>query len=229
MDASGPGVLALKTLTPAQIQFLQMIPKAELHAHLNGSIPIATLKELASEYLGSSASSSTQSTISNETIKLGIESLTTGPSLEKINDFFFLFPAIYALTSTPTALARATRAVLRTFLDGTTPQCQYLELRTTPRQTEAMDREQYLRVVLAEMKRYKREQVALIVSFDRRMDHDVLRDCIRLACKLKSEGERVVGVDLCGDPTAGNMNEFGPYFAQAKQVGLGVTMHIAEV
>ena len=229
MDASGPGVLALKTLTPAQIQFLQMIPKAELHAHLNGSIPIATLKELASEYLGSSASSSTQSTISNETIKLGIESLTTGPSLEKINDFFFLFPAIYALTSTPTALARATRAVLSTFLDGTTPQCQYLELRTTPRQTEAMDREQYLRVVLAEMKRYKREQVALIVSFDRRMDHDVLRDCIRLACKLKSEGERVVGVDLCGDPTAGNMNEFGPYFAQAKQVGLGVTMHIAEV
>jgi adenosine deaminase len=228
MDASGPGVLALKTLTPAQIQFLQMIPKAELHAHLNGSIPIATLKELASEYLGSSASSS-KSIISNETIKLGIESLTTGPSLEKINDFFFLFPSIYALTSTPTALARATRAVLNTFLDGTTPQCQYLELRTTPRQTEAMDREQYLRVVLAEMKRYKREQVALIVSFDRRMDHDVLRDCIRIACKLKSEGERVVGVDLCGDPMAGKMNEFGPYFAQAKQVGLGVTMHIAEV
>lgn len=227
MDTSGPGALALKTLTPAQIQFLQVIPKAELHAHLNGSIPIATLKELASEYLCSSAS--TKSIIPNETIKLGIESLTIGPFLEKINDFFFLFPAIYALTSTPTALARATCAVLSTFLDGTTPQCQYLELRTTPRQTEAMDREQYLRVVLAEMKRYKREQVALIVSIDRRMDHDVLRDCIRIACKLKSEGEWVVGIDLCGDPTAGNMNEFGPYFAEAKQAGLGVTMHIAEV
>lgn len=222
MNASGPGALALETLRPSQLQFLQKIPKAELHAHLNGSIPIATLKELASEYIASPG-------LSNEAIHLGIESLTVGPSFEKIDDFFVLFPAIYALTSTPTTLARATSAVLSTFLDGATPQCQYLELRTTPRQTEAMDREQYLRVVLAEMKRYEYEQVALIVSIDRRMDHDVLRDCVRIACKLKSEGERVVGVDLCGDPTVGNMDDFGPYFARAKQAGLGVTMHIAEV
>ena len=92
-----------------------------------------------------------------------------------------------------------------------------------------MDRERYLRVVLSEMKRYKPEQVALIVSLDRRMNVDVVRDCVRIASELKAEGERVVGIDLCGDPTAGDMGEFVPFLAKAKEAGLGVTLHIAEV
>ena len=92
-----------------------------------------------------------------------------------------------------------------------------------------MDRERYLRVVLAEMKRYRRDQVALIISLDRRMNVDVVRDCVRIALQLKTEGERVVGIDLCGDPTVGDMKEFLPCVVKAKKAGLGVTLHIAEV
>jgi len=58
---------------------------------------------------------------------------------------------------------------------------------------------------------------------------DVVRDCVRIASELKAEGERVVGIDLCGDPTVGDMDEFVPWFAKAKEAGLGVTLHIAEV
>jgi hypothetical protein len=54
MEISGPAALALNTLSPSQVQFLRLIPKAELHAHLNGSIPITTLNELAAEYLSTS-------------------------------------------------------------------------------------------------------------------------------------------------------------------------------
>lgn len=221
-----PSAVALNTLSPSQVQFLQLIPKAELHAHLNGSIPISVLKELATEYLTSPPASSV---ISTESIKQSIEVLATGPSLEKITDFFNLFPAIYALTSTTAALSRTTRAVLSSFLDGDIPQCQYLELRTTPRETHAMDRERYLRVVLDEMRRYGDDQVALIVSIDRRMNEDVVRDCVRIASELKAEGERVVGVDLCGDPMEGDMDDFLPWLSKAKESGLGVTLHIAEV
>ena len=92
-----------------------------------------------------------------------------------------------------------------------------------------MNREQYLRVVLAEMQRYRPDQVALIVSVDRKMKADVVRDCIRIASELKAEGERVVGIDLCGDPAMGDMDEFVPIFAKAKEAGLGITLHIAEV
>ncbi|KAF8955708.1 hypothetical protein BDZ97DRAFT_1907526 [Flammula alnicola] len=216
MEVAGPAAAALSSLTPSQIRFLQTIPKAELHAHLNGSIPLSVLQELATEYYLTSSSSGG---ISDASVRAGVEKLMTGPSLDQIHDFFHLFPAIYALTSTPAALGRATRAVLRAFLDGDTPQCNHLELRTTPRATEAMDREQYLDVVLAELDRYKPDQVGLIVSIDRRMGAEVLRDCLRLACKLRGEGRRVVG----------DMQTFAPYFAEARRVGLGVTMHIAEV
>jgi len=47
---AGPAADALASLTPAQVTFLRSVEKAELHAHLNGSIPIGTLKELAREY-----------------------------------------------------------------------------------------------------------------------------------------------------------------------------------
>ena len=227
MSIAGPAAAALDSLSPAQIYFLRSLPKAELHAHLNGSIPISILQELGSEYDSSNPPSI--SSIDHESIKAGILKLRDGPSLGTISDFFTLFPAIHALTSTPDSLRRATRAVLSTFLDGDMPQCNYLELRTTPRQTVAMDRNQYLRVVLEELERYGQSRVGLIISLDRRMGDDVLSECVRLACELKAEGKLVVGMDLCGDPTVGDIDMIAPHFAQVKKIGLGVTLHIAEV
>lgn len=224
MSIAGPAAAALDSLSPSQIYFLRSLPKAELHAHLNGSIPISVLQELGSEYYSTDSPSA-----DNEFVKAGISKLMDGPSLEKISDFFTLFPAIYTLTSTPDSLRRATRAVLSTFLDGDMPQCNYLELRTTPRHTGAMDRNQYLRVVLEELERYDQSTVGLIISLDRRMSDEVLSECIGLACELKSEGKRVVGVDLCGDPTVGDIDTIEPHFTQVKKLGLGITLHIAEV
>ncbi|KIM39183.1 hypothetical protein M413DRAFT_447147 [Hebeloma cylindrosporum] len=224
MPISGPALAALSSLTPAQISFLQSIPKAELHAHLNGSIPIQILQELASEYLSSTSARSIPDSAVQESIQL----LTTGPALDKIDDFFLLFPAIYALTSTPDALQRVTRAVLHDFFDGDYPQCTYLELRTTPRSTSSMDREQYLLTVLDEVEKYSPEQTGLVVSLDRRMSAEVMDECVEIAVRLRSRGRRVLGVDLCGDPTAGNVQAFEDAFRRAKEGGLGVTMHIAE-
>ena len=227
MAIAGPAAAALNSLTEEQLNFIQTLPKAELHAHLNGSIPIAILQDLAREY----AANASAGPVSNETVQAGLSALlqVDGPPLEKITDFFTLFPAIYALTSTPSALARVTRAVLGSFLDGEYRQCVYLELRTTPRESAEMTREGYLRTVLGELRRYKPEETGLIVSLDRRMGDDVLRECLDIAKKLRGEGEPVVGVDLCGDPTVGDMSTFGTYFDEAREAGLGVTLHIAEV
>lgn len=224
MSIAGPAAAALDSLSPSQTYFLRSLPKAELHAHLNGSIPISVLQQLGSEY-----DSTDSSSIYNESVKAGISKLMDGPPLEEISEFFSMFSAIYALTSTPGSLRRATRAVLSTFLDGDMPQCNYLELRTTPRQTDAMDRNQYLRIVLEELECYDQSRVGLIISLDRRMDDEVLSECVRLTCELKAEGRRVVGMDLCGDPTVGDVDKFAPHFAEAKKMGIGITLHIAEV
>jgi adenosine deaminase len=230
---AGAAGAALASLQPDDIDFLRLLPKAELHAHLNGSIPINTILQLAQQYSSSIAQSpSNAHTSENKAVAQTIELLKSGVSLNEISDVFTLFPAIHALTSTPQALQTAANAVLQFFLkdDGTEPpQCTYLELRTTPRETPHMTREEYLRTVLMEIERYPATQTSLIVSIDRRMSDRDLEECVDLAIMFKNSGRRVVGIDVCGDPEKGDMQIFTKHILRAKQAGLGLTVHIAEV
>lgn len=224
-EITGAAAAALASLCPDDVIFLRSLPKAELHAHLNGSIPIKTILELAQQYSPSGA----QTTEVANTI----EKLRSGVILNEIFDFFSLFPAIYALTSTPEAVATATRAVLQSFLNPTgdgseSPQCAYLELRTTPRTTTHMTRERYLIAVLDEIEMYPTTQAALIVSVDRRMGDLDVEECVSLAIEMKNRGRRVVGIDVCGDPRSGDMQPFTQHLSRAKDAGLGLTVHIAE-
>jgi len=231
---------ALRALSPSQLAFLQRLPKAELHAHLNGSIPLPLLQELAREYTASLATSngnakttSTTNTTAAATatpvaadVLAGVQRLQAGVNLATIDDFFPLFSAIYALTSTPASLKRVTRGVLSRFLDpqpspapssaprvngkgrgrggggGGWAAVKYIELRTTPRATPHMSRRVYLETVLDEIEARAPDAAALIVSLDRRMTPEVAREVLELAVQLHREGRRVVGVDLCGDPRA---------------------------
>ena len=201
MSLSKPALDAINALTPSQVDFLKALPKAELHAHLNGSIPLPVLQQLAEEYV--SSGTNTDPTVL--AIQAGIEKLQNGFVLEDIHDFFTLFPAIYALTSTKRALARVSHAVLAEFLepkDGEAyPQATYLELRSTPRETPEMTRLEYVETVLDEVEKYRPDQAALIVSLDRRMSKEVADECVEAVITLKERGRRVVGVDLCGTPT----------------------------
>ena len=190
----GPPAEALASLSPAQIAFIQSLPKAELHAHLNGCIPLPCLQELANKYVPD------QSSVSSKEISDDIDKLRNGIKLETIGDFFGLFTAIYALTSTRENLAFATRAVLNDFLRGPDRQCSYLELRSTPRETPAMSRLQYVETVLVEIEKFSEDEAAYILALDRRMSTEVATECVNIAISLKNAGRRVVGIDLCGDP-----------------------------
>jgi adenosine deaminase len=146
--------------------------------------------------------------VTADDVLAGVRRLQTGVAFHSIDDFFRLFPAIYALTSTPASLKRATRAVLSHFLDPPLPtsgsdsgSVACIELRTTPRATPHMSRRVYLETVLDEIEARAPDAAALIVSLDRRMTPDVAREVLALVVQLRREGRRVVGVDLCGDPT----------------------------
>ncbi|KAL5485736.1 hypothetical protein ACEPAI_6777 [Sanghuangporus weigelae] len=218
----GPPAEALASLSPEQIAFLQSLPKAELHAHLNGCIPLPCLQELAKSYVPEGGS--TPSSVIEE----GIDKLRNGVTLKKIDDFFGLFTAIYALTSTRDNLALATHAVLSDFLHGSDRQCTYLELRSTPRATPHMNRMQYVETVLDEVEKFPENEAAYILSIDRKMHPDIAAECISIAIAFKELGRRIVGVDLCGDPMAGDVNLFSEFFQRARAVGLGMTLHVAE-
>ena len=203
MSLSKPALDAIEALTPFQVDFLKALPKAELHAHLNGSIPLPVLQQLAKEYVPPDADGD----VTLPDIQSGIEQLRDGVELVHIYSFFELFPAIYALISTKGALTRATDAVLVEFLEPRNgeeyPQATYLELRSTPRKTTSMTMLEYVETVLDEVEKYRPDQAVLIVSLDRRMSKEVAGECVEAAVTLKKRGRRVVGVDLCGHPTVG--------------------------
>lgn len=243
-ELAGPGLEALSSLTPSQITFIHSLPKAELHAHLNGSIPLPVLQDLAASY----SSSASETGVTDGAVQTGLEKLKAGVTFEEIGDFFGLFPAIYALTSTPESLARATRGVLDAFFlhseDGSGPECTYLELRTTPRKTSRMTYELYLRTVLSTTEEYllslsplpeslvhesSKRRVGVIASLDRRMNKETMNEIVNMVVRLKEEGLGIVGVDLCGDPRAGDVAEWEDVFERVKRADLGLTLHIAEV
>ena len=127
----------------------------------------------------------------------------------------------------------------------------YLELRTTPRDIgEGAGKEGYVRTVLdciaefsaAEEQQQQQQQqersprpstmmqTYLILSIDRRNTVAEAMEVVDLAIKYRDRG--VVGLDLCGDPHAASgveVRRFAGAFARAREVGLGVTVHFAEV
>ncbi|KAF5381891.1 hypothetical protein D9757_007598 [Collybiopsis confluens] len=230
---AGPAALALSSLSRSQISFIENLPKGELHAHLNGCVPLSVLRHLAESY----EPDGDPSRPSLAQITAGLHTLESF-DLDDIHGFFGAFRTIYALIATREALATATRAVLSQFLDSPSPneppECVYLELRTTPRHTSTLSVEDYIDCVLSEVERYTPNQAALILSLDRRMPLDgddtavTISKVVAEAIRLKNDGRRVVGLDLCGDPLAGDMSLLEPYIAKAKTAGLGITLHIAE-
>jgi adenosine deaminase len=125
----------------------------------------------------------------------------------------------------------STRAVLRDFqADGVV----YLELRTTPRAIvdRNITKDDYVKTILDILQDHNRDEdnsmrVFLILSIDRRNTVAEAEEVVDLALKYLSAG--VVGIDLCGDPSKGDVRIFTAAFARAKAAGLKITLHFAEV
>ena len=105
----------------------------------------------------------------------------------------------------------------------------YLELRTTPRASASFSKEEYVATVLSCIEGHGRGLMAtfLILSIDRRNTTSEAMEVVELAVHFRTQG--VVGVDLCGDPTKGDVSTFREAFAKAKESGLRITLHFAEV
>ncbi|KAL7412027.1 hypothetical protein BDY24DRAFT_394379, partial [Mrakia frigida] len=233
-SALSPSFQALASLSEDQLSFLRSLPKAELHAHLNGCIPISVLQQLASE-----RNTEEDEEEMGEIVKEGLAKLEAGVTLDRFQDFFALFPAIYHLTSTPSSIQTVTFAVLSSFLLPTpTSSCTYLELRTTPRSNPktGLTRRSYLETVLSVVDEWNAREgdgegkCRLIVSVDVRMGEEDLKECVELAGELKREGRAVVGMDLCGDPSGPTSPHLIRLLARARDVhGLPLTLHLAEL
>lgn len=122
------------------IKFLRELPKVELHAHLNGSLCIDSIKELAENVYGQQT----------EEFKTMCERFITFEKGANLNDCFEKFGFVHELTSTRKGLQYATELAVRDFAKDNV---MYLELRTTPKSNGNMSRRDYLEAVVESVKK----------------------------------------------------------------------------
>ncbi|PSN65927.1 Metallo-dependent hydrolase [Corynespora cassiicola Philippines] len=203
--------------------FARSLPKLELHAHLTGSISRQTLHDIWVDKKRAQPD-------------LDIQDPLLAIPEDKVDydvvTFFPLFSSyIYRLCNDLPSIERSTRAVLDDFqADGVV----YLELRTTPRAIPEhnVTKNDYVKTILGLMKAHNETpsntmSAYLILSIDRRYTAAEAEEVIDLALQHRSAG--VVGVDLCGNPAKGDVRIFTAAFARAKDAGLKITLHFAEI
>ena len=69
--------------------------------------------------------------------------------------------------------------------------------------------------------------VKLLLSIDRREDISAAMRTVELAEKYQEQG--VVGIDLSGNPSVGSWDDWLPALQRARDEGLKITAHAAEV
>ncbi|XP_059060096.1 adenosine deaminase-like protein [Achroia grisella] len=202
--------------------FCRELPKVELHAHLNGSLSKSTMMELQ-RYLADSG-------IRDETNAFTDEFVLGAGDTRTLSDCFQVFSIAHALTCTPEAIEIATCLTLQEFqADG----CCYIELRSTPRNTPHMTKEQCVAAILQGIQKSSLQhpmESRLIISINRSSNKDEVEEIADLAIEFhRKQPELVVGIELSGNPTVGEFKMFVPALTRAKLAGLKITLHCGEV
>lgn len=221
--------------------FTKALPKVELHAHLSGSISRTTLHEIWQK----KKQNGKEDDAPSEDPAIALKPAGTYPT---IISFFQIFnDYIYHLVNDRESIAYATRSVVEDFrLDGV----RYLELRTTPRAIPAagITKDEYVRTVLTALRQYHEDQanatdadrieVHLILSIDRTMSAEDAREIVDIAETHQSNPTpspfpiplpSILALDICGNPTKGDVSIFTPAFQRVKSLGVRTTVHFAEV
>eukprot|EP00924_Labyrinthula_sp_SR-Ha-C_P011034 maker-scaffold_33-snap-gene-3.72-mRNA-1 protein AED:0.26 eAED:0.26 QI:179/1/1/1/1/1/2/711/351 len=202
-------------------------PKIELHAHLNGSVSVATLQELLEidPHLVSE-----DDLTKFHTLRENMNNFGNKTTEEILDECFFLFKIIHQIVVTKEALEFITKSVIEDFAADNVI---YLEIRTTPKKTPYMSKKEYLKTFLAQVDKSNQDldiQSRAIISIDRSKSLKEARENLRLAQHFREKFPNlVVGIDFSGNPNEGNFSDFLPILKHARNLGFKITVHCGEV
>ena len=202
-------------------QQLAVLPKVDLHRHLEGSLCLQTLLDIAREH----------------EICLPCDDLDGLRRLVQFTDDqpeFQLFMAKFELLrrfySTKEAIKRMAREVV---LDAAADNVFYLELRFSPfslAKAQGFSLEEVTEWVMDSVRETELEigiTVRLILTILRECDVGIAQEIVDLAGAYARRG--IVAVDLAGDELRYSAEPFAAAFRKARDLGLGTTVHAGEV
>ena len=184
----------------------------ELHAHLSGSIP--------RDWLYREAKKKSINNLNLELLK------KDKPDLDEC---FAIFPIIHEIIETEDDLLRATQAVIDNFYKNGV---RALELRTTPKGVGFDEKIKRLTRLFKFAETYSKNlddfKLSWIISINREKSLEEAFENLKLATNPKLT-PYVVALDFCGNPSVSNFSNFREVFHTARQRGLKITLHCAEL
>jgi adenosine deaminase len=206
----------------ATVKPFAALPKIELHRHLEGSVRLTTLLEIARQHQIIDVP-----TYDLEGIRKYVQIMPGEPNTA--TNFLSKFSVLRRFYRSPEIIQRIVHEAIE---DAEADNIRYLELRFTPKAlSKLMDYsyEQVVRWVVSaveEAQQGRKIKVRLIISMNR---HETLNEggrAIEVAIAFRDRG--VVGVDLAGQEAGFPASPFISLFERARKAGLFVTIHAGE-
>jgi len=196
---------------------LRQLPKVDLHRHMEGSLRLETLAEVAREH-GVNLPS------------YDIEELRPYVQFtDDVPDFYNFLSKMELLRQFYSAEEAVERIAYEAVIDACQDHIEYLELRVSPAGKQIAP-EKVMENVVKAVARATQEypiQVRLLITIVREFGVKVAQEVLELALAYKSQG--VVGLDLAGHEETHPAKPFVHVFQRARQEGLNATIHAGEV
>ena len=205
--------------TPAPDEFRKM-PKVELHRHLEGSLRLATMIDVARKH---------GMTMPANVVRLSRLVQVQDEDNFTFDNFLSKFNTLRMFYRSPEVIDRITYEAVE---DAAKDNVRYMELRFTPvalSRAERFPLEDVTNWVCKAAKGAAKKygvMVRLIASVNRHEPLELAEQVAWLAAERINEG--IVGIDLAGNEAQFPAKPFIPLFNEARQAGLKITMHAGE-
>jgi adenosine deaminase len=209
-----------KEKTTASLNIYKVLPKVELHRHLEGSLRIATMLEIAEQH--------------GVTVPPRIVDLSSLVQVQDEEPFTFTnflekFKTLRLFYRSPEVIDRITREAIE---DAARDNVRYMELRFTPvalSRAEGFPLHDVMAWVCNSTRKAADEfgiRVRLIASVNRHESIELAEQVAWLAASHIRDG--ILGLDLAGNEAEYPAPPFEGIFKEARQSGLKTTIHAGE-
>lgn len=204
----------------ASLGTYRAIPKVELHRHLEGSLRLDTMADIARQH---------GITIPADVLRLSTLVQVQEEDMFTFQNFLSKFNTLRLFYRSPDVIHRITREAIE---DAAKDNVRYMELRFTPvalSRAERFPLHDVIDWVLSSAREAAEKHgviVRLIASVNRHESTDLAEQVAWLAAEHLKDG--IVGLDLAGSEAEFPAEPFVGIFKEAKQAGLHMTIHAGE-
>jgi adenosine deaminase len=206
-------------ILPEVAEFYKVLPKVELHRHLEGSLRVPTMMEIVRAH---------EMDVKNTGYLRPLVQVDHDEPYT-FENFLSKFGTLRLFYKSPDIIKRISWEAVE---DAAEDNVRYMELRFTPvalSRAEGFPMAQVVNWVIDSVHQaaeHFQVMVRLIISINRHESLELAREGLDIAMKRQKDG--IVGVDLAGNEADFSAEPFKDLFDEARQEGLKITIHAGE-